>query len=327
MTSEVTPDAVPEEGPAASARLLAVPDDVAGQRIDNFLLTQLKGAPRTLVYRILRTGEVRVNKGRIKPDYRLQVGDVVRVPPLRLSEAKEAAERPAQGIVRQLGERIVYEKDGLLVLNKPAGLAVHGGSGVAWGVIEALRLLRPEAPFLELVHRLDRDTSGLLMIATKRSVLRELHELLRQGRMEKTYVALLAGRLKGAEHQVTARLDKTSLPNGERIVRVSREGKEALTDFKVIDRIGDTTLVEARPKTGRTHQIRVHAQYLGHPLVGDEKYGNDAINKGMRQYGATRLFLHARELKLRTSGMTKDLIVQCPLEPELEAVLEKLRHA
>lgn len=327
MTSEVTPDAAPQEGPAASARLLAVPDDVAGQRIDNFLLTQLKGAPRTLIYRILRTGEVRVNKGRIKPDYRLQVGDVVRVPPLRLAEEKQAAERPAQGIVRQLGERIVYEKDGLLVLNKPAGLAVHGGSGVAWGVIEALRLLRPEAPFLELVHRLDRDTSGLLMIAQKRSVLRELHELLRQGRMEKTYVALLAGRLKGAEHQVTAKLDKTSLPNGERIVRVSREGKEALTDFKVIDRFGDTTLVEARPKTGRTHQIRVHAQYLGHPLVGDEKYGNDAFNKKLRPLGATRLFLHARELRLRTSGMTKDLVVQCPLEPELEVVLEKLRRA
>lgn len=317
---------ISEEGAPASARLITVPDDVAGQRLDNFLLTQLKGAPRTLVYRIVRTGEVRVNKGRIKPDYRLQAGDVVRVPPLRLAEEKDAADRPAPGAVRQLADRVVYEEGGLLVLNKPAGLAVHGGSGVAWGVIEALRVLRPEAPFLELVHRLDRDTSGLLMIAQKRSVLRELHELLRQGRMEKTYVALLSGRLKGATHQVTAPLDKTSLPNGERIVRVSRDGKEALTDFKVIERIGDTTLVEARPKTGRTHQIRVHAQYLGHPLVGDEKYGNDGINKAMRAHGLTRLFLHARDLRLHMSGMTKDLRLHCPLEPELESVLEKLRR-
>lgn len=311
---------------AATVRLLTITADNAGQRIDNFLLTQLKGAPRTLVYRILRTGEVRVNKGRIKPDYRLQAGDVLRLPPLRLSDAKDAAEKPAQGVLRQLGERILYERDGLLVLNKPAGLAVHGGSGVAWGVIEALRLLRPEAPFLELAHRLDRDTSGLLLIATKRSVLRELHEMLRQGQVQKTYVALLAGRLKGASHRVTAALDKGSLPNGERIVRVAREGKEALTDFQVLDRIGETTLVEARPKTGRTHQIRVHAQYLGHPLVGDEKYGNDAFNQQMRGFGAQRLFLHARDLVFRTSGMTKNLVLHCPLEPELEAVLGAMRR-
>lgn len=312
----------------ASARLLAVPDDVAGQRIDNFLLTQLKGAPRTLIYRILRTGEVRVNKGRIKPDYRLQVGDVVRVPPLRLPEKAEAeAERPATGVIRNLGSRIVYEEGGLLVLNKPAGLAVHGGSGISWGVVEAMKLVRPEAPFIELVHRLDRDTSGLLMLAEKRSVLRELHGYLREGRMEKVYIALLSGRLKGATHQVTAPLLKTNLPSGERIVRVSSEGKEALTDFRVIERIGDTTLVEARPKTGRTHQIRVHAQYLGHPLVGDEKYGDDRVNKAMRMsHGSGRLFLHATALRIRLTGMTNDLRLQCPLEPELEAVLESLRR-
>ena len=196
---------------------------------------------------------------------------------------------------------------------------------MAWGVIEALRLLRPEAPFLELVHRLDRDTSGLLMIATKRSILRELHELLRQGRMEKVYVALLSGRLKGADHRVTAPLLKTNLPNGERIVRVTRDGKEATTDFRVIERIGDATLVEARPRTGRTHQIRVHAQYLGHPLVGDEKYGDDAVNKAMRAYGANRLFLHARNLRLRLSSMTQELRLECPLDTDLNAVLENLR--
>jgi 23S rRNA pseudouridine955/2504/2580 synthase len=229
--------------------------------------------------------------------------------------------------MRQLNQRIIYEEGGLLVLNKPPGLAVHGGSGVAWGVIEALRALRPEAPFLELVHRLDRDTSGLLMVAQKRSVLRELHELLRQGRMEKIYVALLSGRLKGAEHQVTAPLHKTNLPNGERIVRVARDGKEAVTDFRVIERMGDVTLVEARPRTGRTHQIRVHAQYLGHPLVGDEKYGSDAVNKAMRAYGAHRLFLHARSLRIRMKDMTQDLRLDCPLDADLNAVLEKLRHA
>lgn len=316
-----------EEGAASPARLLTVPPDVAGQRIDNFLLTRLKGAPRTLVYRILRTGEVRVNKGRIKPDYRLQAGDVVRVPPLRLADEKEAAEKPARGAVRDLGSRIVYEEGGLLVIDKPAGLAVHGGSGVAWGVVEAMRVLRPEAPFLELVHRLDRDTSGLLMLAEKRSLLRELHGLLREGRMEKVYVALLTGRLKGAEHRVTAPLKKTTLPNGERIVRVSSEGKEALTTFKVLERIGDTTLVEARPKTGRTHQIRVHAQYLGHPLAGDEKYGHDAVNHALRAQGVNRLFLHARDLAIRTSGMTKDLHLHCPLPAELESALENLRHA
>ncbi len=316
-----------DEGAASPARLLTVPEDVAGQRIDNFLLTQLKGAPRTLVYRIVRTGEVRVNKGRIKPEYRLKAGDVVRLPPLRLAEARPDADRPAAGAVRDLGARIVHEEGGLLVINKPAGLAVHGGSGVAWGVVEAMRVLRPEAPFLELVHRLDRDTSGLLMLAEKRSVLRELHALLREGRMEKVYVALLTGRLKGAEHRVTAPLKKITLANGERIVRVSSEGKEALTTFRVIERIGDTTLVEARPKTGRTHQIRVHAQYLGHALVGDEKYGNDDVNHALRSFGATRLFLHARDLVIRTSSMTSDLRLHCPLEPELEAVLERLRHA
>ncbi|MDF3030191.1 MAG: pseudouridine synthase, RluA family [Moraxellaceae bacterium] len=317
---------VSDEGAQVSVRLLTVPDDVAGQRIDNFLLTRLKGAPRTLVYRILRTGEVRVNKGRIKPDYRLQAGDVVRLPPLRLAEAPPQAQ-PGTGVARELGSRIIYEANGLMVLNKPPGLAVHGGSGVAWGVIEALRVARPEAPFLELVHRLDRDTSGLLMVAEKRSVLRELHALLREGRMEKVYVALLAGRLKGAVHRVEAPLKKNTLPSGERIVRVAREGKEAQTEFRVIDRIGDTTLVEARPLTGRTHQIRVHAQYLGHPLLGDEKYGNDTLNMGMRAFGLSRLFLHARDLRLRFGGATKDIELHCPLEPDLALVLESLRRA
>lgn len=307
-------------------RLLTVTDDVAGQRIDNFLLHQLKGVPRSLVYRILRSGEVRVNKGRTRPDYRLVAGDVVRVPPLRLPEAPPPA-RPGAGVIRDLAARVLYEDGGLLVLDKPAGLAVHGGSGVSWGVIEALRVARPDLPFVELVHRLDRDTSGLLMIATRRSMLRALHDLLRQqGRVRKTYVALLAGRLKGSEHRVAAPLLKTE-SGAERIVRVARDGKEAVTDFRVIERIGDTTLVEASPLTGRTHQIRVHAQYLGHALLGDEKYGNDAQNQAFRQrHGLSRLFLHARDLELQLPGMTKKSAFHSPLAADLAAVLERMRH-
>lgn len=315
-----------DKSPQPAVQFLSVPDDVAGQRIDNFLLTALKGAPRTLIYRILRKGEVRVNKGRIKPEYRLQIGDIIRVPPIRLSPEDANPVRPAQGAVKDLATRIIYEQDGLLVLNKPAGLAVHGGSGVAWGVIEALRVLRPDEPNIELIHRLDKDTSGLLMVAQKRSVLRAYHELLRDGKMEKVYVALLVGRLKGSTHKVDAPLHKNTLPNGERMMRVSREGKEALTEFRVIEHIGNFTLVEARPKTGRTHQIRVHAQHLGHPLVADEKYGNDAINKEMRAFGATRLFLHARELKIPLAGQDKKLSLLCDIEPDLDEVLERLRH-
>lgn len=318
---------VSDESAGVAVRLLTVADDVAGQRIDNFLLHQLKGVPRSLVYRILRSGEVRVNKGRTRPDYRLAAGDVVRVPPLRLPEAPPPV-RPGAGVMRDLAARVLYEEGGLLVLDKPAGLAVHGGSGVSWGVIEALRVARPDLPFVELVHRLDRDTSGLLMIATRRSMLRELHEQLRQqGQVRKTYVALLAGRLKGAEHRVSAPLLKTE-SGGERIVRVARDGKEAVTDFRVLERVGDTTLVEASPLTGRTHQIRVHAQYLGHPLLGDEKYGSDDLNRRYRQSaGLQRLFLHARDLQLRLPGATKKTELHCPLAADLAAVLERLRHA
>lgn len=314
-----------ETGPVA-VRYLAVTADQAGQRIDNFLITQLKGVPKTLIYRILRKGEVRVNKGRIRPDYRLQADDVVRVPPLRVAEVAPPPQ-PGATLSRELAARILYENHGLLVLNKPSGLAVHGGSGVSFGAIEALRVVRPEAPFLELVHRLDRDTSGLLMVAEKRSVLRALHEELRHGRMHKVYVALLSGRLKGAEHTVTAPLQKIVQASGEHIVRVSREGKEAHTDFRVLERIGDTTLVEAVLHTGRTHQIRVHAQYLGHPIVGDEKYGSDGVNQHMKAHGINRLFLHARDLRIRLPGQEQPLDLHCPLEPELLAGLERLRQS
>lgn len=309
---------------AESAAYLTVDADLDGQRLDNFLLSRLKGAPKTLVYRIIRTGEVRVNKGRVKAEYRVKPGDVVRVPPLRLADPGTPP-APGAGLLRELAGRIVYEQDGLLVIDKPAGLAVHGGSGVPFGAVEAMRALRPDARFIELVHRIDKDTSGLLMLAEKRSLLKYLHEELREGRLHKVYVALLSGRLKGAEHEVRAPLKKTVQATGEHIVRVARDGKEACSIFRVIERLDNATLVEVQLMTGRTHQIRVHAQYLGHPLVGDEKYGNDAVNETMKAKGINRLFLHARDLGIRLPGQTDPLMLTCPLAAELTAALERLR--
>ena len=278
-----------------------ITEDQAGQRIDNYLLTRLKGAPRTLIYRILRKGEVRVNKGRIKPEYRLQAGDAVRIPPVRLPEA-DAPALVGQGILNALQAGILYQDKGLIVVNKPAGLAVHGGSGLNFGVIEAMRQLFPaEAQQLELVHRLDRDTSGCLMIARKRSMLRHLHAALRgdgPGKaVDKCYLALVRGRWPSHLKKVHAPLLKNNLRSGERMVEVNPDGKESLTEFRVIQRFGDlATLVEARPITGRTHQIRVHARHAGHPIAGDAKYGDDEFSRLIREKGGKRLFLHAISL-------------------------------
>jgi 23S rRNA pseudouridine955/2504/2580 synthase len=278
--------------------MLEVSPELAGQRIDNFLRTQLKGVPKTLIYRILRKGEVRVNKGRIKPEYKLQAGDVVRVPPLRLAERDEPVPL-AQGLLDRLEAAIVYEDKALIVLNKPAGIAVHGGSGLSFGVIEALRQLRPDAKELELVHRLDRDTSGLLMIAKKRSMLRHLHDALRGDGVDKRYMALVRGRWDTSKKQVNAPLLKNTLRSGERMVEVADDGKEALTLFKVLRRFGDfATLVEAKPVTGRTHQIRVHARHAGHSIAGDNKYGDEDFSSVVRELGGKRLFLHAYALKV-----------------------------
>ena len=308
-----------------AARFLTITENEDGQRLDNYLLTKLKGAPRTLIYRIVRTGEVRVNKGRIKPEYRLQIGDIVRVPPLRLSE-EAAPATPSPQLSQSLTDRILYQEHGIIAMNKPTGLAVHGGSGVAYGLIEALRAIYPTKDFLELVHRLDRDTSGLILVADKRSILRHLHEQLRDGKMHKVYVALLTGNLKGANHKVTAPLDKTNLASGERVVRVSREGKAAETHFKVIERFENCTLVEAKPLTGRTHQIRVHAQFLGHPILGDDKYCPNEKNKEAKdKYGLNRLFLHARDLTFKLPNEEAPVKLHCPLAPELTQVLETLR--
>ncbi|MDP9939822.1 23S rRNA pseudouridine(955/2504/2580) synthase RluC [Ectopseudomonas alcaliphila] len=309
--------------PTSGVQLIEVAPELAGQRIDNFLRTQLKGVPKTLIYRILRKGEVRVNKGRIKPEYKLQAGDVVRVPPLRLAERDEP-EPLAQGLLERLEAAIVYEDKALIVLNKPAGIAVHGGSGLNYGVIEAFRQLRPDAKDLELVHRLDRDTSGLLMIAKKRSMLRHLHEQLRGDGVDKRYMALVRGHWATAKKQVNAPLQKSNLRSGERMVEVDVEGKEALTLFRVLRRFGEfATLVEAKPVTGRTHQIRVHAKHAGHSIAGDSKYGDDEFTREIRELGGKRLFLHAYELHvpLPDGGVLK---LEAPVDEVWARTLERL---
>jgi len=307
----------------SSVQMLEVSPEFAGQRIDNFLRNQLKGVPKTLIYRILRKGEVRVNKGRIKPDYKIQAGDIVRVPPLRLAE-REEAQPVAQGLLDRLEAAIVFEGKALIVLNKPAGIAVHGGSGLSFGVIEALRQLRPDARELELVHRLDRDTSGLLMIAKKRSMLRHLHEALRGDGVDKRYMALVRGRWETGVKQVCAPLLKNTLRSGERMVEVNGEGKEALTLFRVLRRFGDfATLVEASPVTGRTHQIRVHARHAGHAIAGDSKYGDDEFSREIRELGGKRLFLHACELRV-TLPDGAELHLQAPVDEVWAKTLERL---
>jgi 23S rRNA pseudouridine955/2504/2580 synthase len=294
----------------------------AGQRIDNFLLRRLKGVPRSVIYRVLRRGEVRVNARRIGPDYRLVAGDRVRVPPLRTA-TPATLPPPSAGLAAALAAAVLHEDDALLVVNKPTGLAVHGGSGLSQGVIEALRALRPAAE-LELVHRLDRDTSGCLMIAKRRSQLRLLHGLQREGRIEKRYVALLAGRWRRGAARVDAPLRKSVLQGGERMVRVAADGKAAVTEFRVLERLADCTLVEAGLVTGRTHQIRVHAAHLGTPILGDAKYGDADANRRARELGLRRLFLHAAGLVVLWPGAEPPLRVDAPLPADLAGFLARL---
>ncbi|MEH6575804.1 MAG: 23S rRNA pseudouridine(955/2504/2580) synthase RluC [Amphritea sp.] len=312
-------------GSKTAVQWFEIESDLEGQRIDNFLRTKLKGAPKSLIYRILRKGEVRVNKKRIKPDYRLQNGDLVRVPPLRLSEEKEVA-KASDGFLQVLEQAILYEDPDLMIINKPSGLAVHGGSGIKLGLIETVRQMRPDARFLELVHRLDRDTSGCIMVAKKRSALRFLHEALRNKQITKIYNALVDGKWSARKTKVDSPLLKNELKSGERIVKAHPMGKPSLTEFKVLQRFGPlATLVEARPITGRTHQIRVHAQFTGHPIIGDDKYGVAEINKEMKRVGFRRLFLHAAELRVPLpSGGRR--IIKAPLGDELLAGLSNLKQ-
>lgn len=305
-------------------RMVTVHEDDAGQRLDNFLLREVKGVPRTRLYRALRKGEVRVNKGRIKADYRLCAGDIVRIPPLRQGTPEEQALAP-QYLQRQLENRIIYESDDLLVLNKPSGLAVHGGSGLNFGMIESLRQFKPEQRYLELVHRLDRDTSGLIMVAKRPRVLRELHRQLRDKTIDKRYLALAAGRWPRSCRTVEAPLQKNVLQSGERMVRVAKEGQACVTHFRVLEHFADTTLVEASPVTGRTHQIRVHALHAGFPLLGDNKYSSDSSRALTAQLRLKRLFLHASELHLQSAN-GEALSFHAPLDSDLEKLLERIRN-
>lgn len=312
---------------STGVRLVRVPEDRDGQRLDNFLLLQLKGAPRSLVYKLVRSGQVRINGKRAKADSRLAGGDEVRIPPVRL-EAPGEAKAPPRGMLERLAASIVFEDKAILAINKPSGIATHGGSGISFGVIEALRALRPGEP-LELVHRLDRDTSGVLVLAKKRSALLELQALMRAGEDDegpaKRYLALLVGRVPNGTLTVDAPLQKSVLQGGERMVRVDPAGKPSTSHIKVLERRGGHSFCEVRIETGRTHQIRVHAAHLGHPVAGDEKYGDREANKRLaEQAGLRRLFLHAASIEFALEGGAKPYLINAPLPEDLSTVLDRL---
>ena len=300
-------------------RKVNVSEDEAGQRIDNFLARYLKGVPKSHIYRILRRGEVRVNSGRIRAQYKVCAGDTVRIPPVRISESKPGH---VPGI--NLEQHVLFENPRLLVINKPSGIAVHGGSGLSYGIIEALRAERSTAPYLELGHRLDRETSGCLVIAKRRSFLRAFHEQLQQGQVKKLYLALVDGQWQGGKRTVDVPLRKNQLRGGERMVSVDPEGKTAISVFRPVSVYQDTSLVEVELKTGRTHQIRVHGQHIGHPLAGDEKYGDEQFNRRMRAIGLRRMFLHAHIIEFVDPYDDEVITVSSPLDENVRAVLGHL---
>lgn len=313
--------------------MVTVGADFEGQRLDNFLLRELKGVPRSLIYKIVRKGEVRVNKGRTNVKYRLQTGDLVRIPPVRRPSADNNSQnQPHRGLQERIADSILYEDKQLLVLNKPSGVAVHGGSGISFGVIETLRAMRPEEKSLELVHRLDRETSGCLMITKRRSMLAHLHELIRSDQIEKKYLALVDGDW-GRKQQVTvdAPLKKNTLKGGERVVTIDADGKPSITHFTVQEKftaqeqLGSCMLIEALLETGRTHQIRVHLASLKTPILGDVKYGDQTANKTMRQIGLHRLFLHAHRLTFTHPESGKLMTFKAPMDAELTETLKILR--
>ncbi|WP_126445528.1 RluA family pseudouridine synthase [Sulfuricystis multivorans] len=305
-----------------SVTFLQVDEDAAGQRIDNFLLKTFKGVPKSHIYRILRSGEVRVNKGRVGAERRLVPGDVIRVPPLRVPEPRSDRPTPGREFV------VVYEDDALLVIDKPAGVAVHGGSGVDFGVIEQLRRARPQARFLELAHRLDRETSGLLVIGKKRKALMRLHDLFREGGIEKRYLALVKGHWRDKLRNVRLPLHKYLTGEGERRVRVDEAGKPAHSIVRLLQQwqtpLGEFSLLEVELKSGRTHQIRVHLAHLGFPIAGDEKYGDFALNKTLQKHGLKRMFLHAASLRLPHPQSGEMLALASPLPAELENFMKRI---
>ncbi len=307
----------------AQVQLLTITEEDAGQRIDNFLLRICKGVPKSHIYRVLRSGEVRVNKGRIDQMYRLKENDVVRVPPIRVAE-KSTNHVPGAEFA------IIFEDSHLLIIDKPAGVAVHGGSGVSFGVIEQLRASRPEAKFLELVHRLDRETSGLLLLAKKRSALVNLHEQMRDGQTDKRYLTMVAGEWKNQRQHIKLPLHKYTTAEGERRVRVQADGMESHTVFSLKKKFKDFALLEAELKTGRTHQIRVHLSASGFPILGDDKYGDFGLNRELlkandNRGALKRMFLHAHQITFTHPDSGKVMTLNAPLPKECEKFLTSLR--
>lgn len=314
-----SPNSTDESRPGV--RKIRIGEDDLGQRIDNYLRRELPGVPKSRVYRILRKGEVRVNGGRVRAEYKLQLGDEIRVPPVRVTSRDEATPPAAQ--IARLENNIIFEDKRLLVVNKPSGIAVHGGSGISFGVVELLRAARSDLKDLSLVHRLDRETSGCLVLAKRRSALRELHEHFREGRVSKNYLALVVGDWQHGDYLVDAPLYVHNRQGGERHVVVDERGKPAKTRFRLSRTFGTYSLLQVETLTGRTHQIRVHALQMGHPLAGDERYGNEEDNVAAAKLGLNRLFLHAQSIAFAdTSGNEQNFTAALP--DELEMFLEKV---
>jgi 23S rRNA pseudouridine955/2504/2580 synthase len=329
MAYEDRPSGPSEPDPSSGVQYVEAGEGDEGQRLDNFLVRVLKGVPRTHVYRLLRKGEVRVNSRRARPDQRLVAGDRIRLPPVRRAEVPSGAARaPSRALQELVVASILYEDDDLLVLNKPAGVAVHGGSGMAHGIIETLRAARPEAHELDLAHRLDRETSGCLIVAKRRRALRDLHAQLREGATEKLYLALLCGRWNLGKKRIELPLATGERRGGERHVAVREHGQVAVSRFRPVQFFGSlATLVEVAIDTGKTHQIRVHAAYAGHPVAGDDKYGDRECNAALREYGLHRMFLHAASIGVTRPGSHEPLHVSAPLGEDLRSVLDALVKA
>ena len=301
----------------------SVDEEYAGQRLDNFLIRLLKGVPKSRIYRLLRKGEVRVNKGRVKPDTRLNAGDLIRIAPIRLS--LQGSEVPGHQLRQRLTQSVLFEDDALLIINKPSGMAVHGGSGVSFGVIEVLRADRPQDKYLELAHRLDRETSGCLILAKSRSILVRIQQAMQNNKVEKRYNTLVKGQWPKGKSIINAPLKKNQLSSGERMVRIDGDGKRSITHFKIVQRYTDATLLEVRLETGRTHQIRVHCQFAGQPLAGDDKYGDKLFNENLRNRGLKRLFLHASYLRFEHPISGDWIDIEAPLPKDLKSFLTDMK--
>ena len=307
-----------------SVRRLKIDDSADSQRLDNFLMARLKGVPKSRIYKLVRGGEVRINGGRVDVSYRLKLGDEVRIPPVRVAAPAQPSPPRLPPSTNRLLPHILYRDEGLIALNKPSGMAVHGGSGVSRGVIEQLRLELPECRYMELVHRLDRETSGVLLIALKRRALTGLHAAMRAGKIEKRYLTLVAGRWPNPVQHVKLPLHKRVTDDGEKRVTVREEGQTAHTIFRRLQTFADFTLLEAELKTGRTHQIRVHTSHLGFPIAGDDKYGDFELNRRLMKQGLKRMFLHAAKLAFDHPITGERLVVEAPLPAELASFLDTL---